>query len=318
MNDADNLSVTRRFQSKEQLETTSINYILKGEMPPEDEIEIPIKLAHCPRCDGLYFFNIHTGERFNGRCKAYKCEFCGPKKAYRLETALIQYFSQYIHIRLFTFNFRTTVLDKMPDANRASSEIWRRFITNVRRSSSLSPAQRNFDYVRILEFTKRGYPHFHCFFSEYMPIQVIQGIWHNAINQVCNSKGSNGAVSIGHSSPDAPYKGNPFFTPERAAKYCAKYVLKSAKEKPENMRLWSKSEGTKLFPDKAFSCGWFFLNLRSSFLNLYELGITSRPSLPGEVSKLTFLEIVLSQFPELRSDHSNKNLIPSDILYQNL
>jgi hypothetical protein len=318
MNDAGNVSVINTFKNKKSTSNSEVDYSYFHEVPIENEIDCPIKLAHCPRCDGLYFFNIHTGEHINGKCKAYSCDYCGPKKAYRLECALTEYFKQYSHLRLFTFTFRTSALDKCPDANKASSEIWRRFIIDIRRSTSLSPFQRNVDYVRVLEFTRRGYPHFHVFMSEYMPIQVIQGIFNNAVNKVCGTKGTNCHIEVTYSGCSDARKNKGNFTPERAAKYCAKYVLKSAKEKPENMRLWSKSSNVKLFPDKAFSCGWFFLNLRSSFLNLYELGITSQPPLPGEVNKLSFIEIVATQFPELHSILHKSDRKLSDYTYQNL
>lgn len=292
----------RRFLNRKQLEDTSLAFILKGEMPPEDEIEVPIRLGHCPKCDGLYFFNVHTGEFGNASCKAYGCDYCGPKKAFKFEIALREYFQQYKHIRLFTFTFRTSVLDNTPDPNKASSEIWRRFVVNLRRSSSLSSSQRNVDYVRILELTKRGYPHFHIFMSEYMPIQVISGIFNNAVNQVCGSTGTNSHIEVTYSGTSKTTKNKGNFNAESASRYCAKYVLKSAKEKPENMRLWSKSGNVRLFPEKKFSCGWFFLNSRTSLLNLYEFGITSRTPLPGETYRKSLIEIVRSHFPGMKLD----------------
>ena len=262
----------------------------------------PIKLSYCPRCQGLYFFNIRTGQYGNANCKAYCCDYCGPKKAYKLELALCDYFQQYKHLRLFTFTFRTTAIDESGFNNKIASEIWRRFINNLRRSTSLNDCQRNVDYVRVLEYTKRGYPHFHVFMSEYMPIQVIRGIWHNAINQVLGSKGVNGNVQVTYSGSATSKNDKGNYTPEKASKYVAKYVVKTAKEKKEGLRNWSKSGKVKIFPDKLFSCGWFFFNERSLNLNLNEFCVTSRPPSPIRQKIRSLYEIVCSQMPDLNLD----------------
>ena len=262
------------------------------------ETATKIKLAHCERCNGLFFLNINSGEFLNANCKAYCCEYCGPKKAYRLQLAFTDYFKQFKHLRLFTFTFRTSIFNNTFDVQKASSQIWRRFINNLRRSTSLSNFQKNVDYVRVIEFTRKGYPHFHVFFTEYLPVQVIRGLWNNAINTVCNTKGNNGNIDVSYSGPGAKRGNHGNFTPESAAKYIAKYVLKSAQENPNRMRRWSKSGKIRLFPDKVSTNEWRFLNLRSSFLDLNTLCVTSQNLSETERKRKSFVEIVTKYFSD--------------------
>ena len=261
-----------------------------------------IKLTRCLHCDGLFFINVLTGEKISAKCKSYSCEYCGPRKAFRLEQALAVYFKQFKHIRMFTFTFRTTAFDNAGAENKAASEIWRRFVNNLRRCNSLVDAQKNVNFVRVLEFTKRGYPHFHCFFMEYLPIQVIQGLWNNAVNKILGSTGCNGNVNVSYSGPAGKNKGKPNFTAESAAKYAAKYVLKAAREKKDNMRLWSKSNSVSIFPSHISTGEWTFLNMRSSLLNLEELSVTSRPLADSSQKIKSFYEIVNLHFAWMNTE----------------
>lgn len=45
-------------------------------------------VARCERVD-FDFVNMATGERISGRCKAYRCEYCGPRKLQLLELCLV-------------------------------------------------------------------------------------------------------------------------------------------------------------------------------------------------------------------------------------
>jgi|WetSurMetagenome_2_1015567.scaffolds.fasta_scaffold09739_9 hypothetical protein len=238
--------------------------------------EQPIKLLHCPRCDGLFFININTGEKIDARCNAYKCDYCGPRKAFKLETAMERYFSTYRHIRLLTATVRTTLFDLPGHSIRDISECWRRFITSVRRSKSLSDSQRQFSYVKVLEFTKRGYPHFHVVVNSFLPWTVLQHLWEESICQVFGVTGRHGTINLEHLP-----------NPRSASKYVTKYVLKAAKQNREHFRLWSRSKGVALFEVKISTHEWKFSNERRSLkvnpnsssaseLNLLEFCITSQ------------------------------------------
>lgn len=260
------------------------------------------KIAFCDRCQGLFFINLHTGERINARCKAYKCEYCGPRKAYRLQCALIEYFSQFKHLRMFTFTYRTTIFKSVPHAIAVTSEVWRRFINNIRRSTSLSDYQRNVSYVKVIEYTKRGYPHYHVIFSEFLPIQVVSGSWNRAINTVLQHECEKSTVNISYSGPNASTSDRRGMSPELAAKYIAKYTLKAAANDTNTLRKWSKSEKVKLFPDKPFSCGWVYVNVRHSLLNLETLCVSSQTSLKNQQKHISFYEIAKKHFPEASSE----------------
>lgn len=222
-------------------------------------------LACCPKCKDFYLYNFKTGELLKPGCKAYACEYCGGKKAKRLEQALTNYLSKYKHIRLFTFTLNTNAFATQTTALKHVSEIWRRFINNLRRCKALSESQRNVNYIKVLELTKRGYPHYHCFMLEYLPWQIIQALWNDAVKTVTGYSGKGGHVNIKHS-----------FTPERAARYVVKYVLKSVHEKRWTLRLWSKSGNVALFKPKQQTGEWSFINARTSDLNLSIFSITSQ------------------------------------------
>lgn len=224
-----------------------------------------IKLHHCTRCDGLFFVNVITGEKISATCKSYSCEYCGPKKAWKLENALTSYFSTFDRVRLWTFNCRTSLIDNHKNGLFSMSEVWRRFIIYMRRCSALSNLERQFKYVKVLEFTLRGYPHFHVMVDKYLPWIVVSGCWHSAINSVYHSKGDHGKATVKAS-----------FSSKNAARYCAKYVLKSAKERKHNFHLWSKSGQTSIFESRISNGEWQFLNQRHENLYLSEFSISSQ------------------------------------------
>jgi hypothetical protein len=224
----------------------------------------PTRLMHCPRCDGLYFININTGEKVNGKCKSYKCEFCGPYKALTLRKAMEQYFSKFDRCRLVTLTFRTTIFYERLGIEKTCQEIWRRFLIAVRRNTALTELQRNFNYVRVLEFTKRGYPHFHLVIDQWLPRDILQAIWNITINSYLQKSGKSGHCDI-RSLPNQA----------KAAEYVSKYVLKGALEKNGNYRLWSKSNKVSIFEHRVSSGEWQFINLRHSGLTLLTISITS-------------------------------------------
>jgi hypothetical protein len=230
-----------------------------------EEIASHIKLERCPRCDGLFFVNTVTGEKIEARCKAYSCDYCGPKKAWKLECALEKYFSQFKFVRLWTFDVRTSLFDNHKDGIFAISEVWRRFITFLRRNNALSSAQKKFTYVKVLEFTKRGYPHYHVLVNEFLPYVIVQACWENAINSTFKSNGTHGRAFVVAS-----------MQAKHAAKYVAKYVLKTSKDPRGKFRLWSKSNGASIFETKESSGEWIFLNMRKGELNLSGFSISSQ------------------------------------------
>jgi uncharacterized Zn finger protein (UPF0148 family) len=221
-------------------------------------------LTHCPKCDGLYVFNPKTGEHYSCSCKTYSCPYCGHRKLYKLKEGIKKVLENYEHIRLFTFTFRTSCFENPQHALNTCSEIWRRFINNLRRCTALSDKQRCVQFIKVIEFTNRGYPHYHVFILDFIPWQIAQGLWNNSINTVLSSTGHNGHVNIRHS-----------FTASQAADYVCSYVTKSIKRLQGSLRVWSRSSSLTIFEPRATSSDFVFINARSFKLNLSMFSITS-------------------------------------------
>lgn len=229
----------------------------------------------CPRVKGFYLRNNDTGEIIPSRCKCYDCEYCGWRKGVRLQKALEDYFKSYEHIRLFTFTFRNNYdTDKLADPKfqlyitRKCNEVWRRFINNIRRLPESAKYMREFKYVKVLEFTKKGFPHFHVLVDRFLCIRTFTKFWRRAVNQVFKKTGINGGINIRHS-----------LNARGASRYVAKYVLKSAIDistMRKKYRLWSKSAGVTIFPIREKLETWVFLDMRKIPLNSSEYRITSR------------------------------------------
>lgn len=215
----------------------------------------------CPNLGMYHIVNTRTGELVQLPCKRYACPSCGPKKAYKLRKALQNKFECFDYVRMFTFNYRTTIFANPTHANKRSGEIWRRFINNVRRDKTLHHSLRNFQYVKIVEFTKSGYPHYHVLVDRYLPIQILANHWRHAINVVCRNSGYNGSVNA---------KG--IKTAKNAAYYVVKYVMKTANDFEGNLdklfeykrcklKLYTKSSLMKLFFPYSSIDRWEFVIL---------------------------------------------------------
>lgn len=173
----------------------------------------------CPNLGIYHIVNTTTGEIVQLPCKKYACPVCGPRKAYKLRKALENRFDTMDYMRLFTFNFRTTIFKNPKHAILRASEVWRRFINNVRRDKTLHHSLRDFQYIKMIEFTKAGYPHYHVLTDRYLPVGILANHWRHAINIVCHNSGYNGSVNA---------KG--IKTSKNASRYVVKYVLKTATE----------------------------------------------------------------------------------------
>lgn len=226
-------------------------------------------LLTCPRCQGLFFYNPDTAQILKMKCKTYSCPFCGGKKAKSLEIGITKWIEKWELRRLWTFTYRTTMFQDYTDIEciKFSSQIWHYFITYVRRHPALNKTLRNFQYIRVLEFTKKGFPHYHCFFDRYLPIQIMHSCWCSAINTVMKTSGTMGNVDIAKHCHDAV----------KAAAYVVKYVLKSVDEFPSNrgFRLYTKSSRVSLFEKFAKNGKWYMINCFHSLLDLEIVRVTA-------------------------------------------
>lgn len=261
------------------------------------------QLQYCPNCESYILQNVQSGEFIRLGCKRYACEYCGPKKALKLKRALNKYFSKFKFIRLFTYTVRTTAFKDRKHWNFLASEVWRRYINNMRRNPNLTKSQQNFQYVKVTEFTKKGYIHFHVIQTQYIDWKFCYKTWNEAIAVVLGRYlvWDGDKVADGDQLGAVNIKG--IATGKHATNYVVKYLVKSAKDLARNseeltglarqrVRLWSKSERISFFPTKIGVHGWRFSIMAKSdindLLNLYILDITS-PELGENLTKINKL-----------------------------
>lgn len=266
----------------------------------------------CPKLGRYAIVNQNSGEVVQLPCKTYACPVCGPKKAYKLQKAIEDRLDLMDKVRLVTFTVRTTAFAHPKHCVMLIGEIWRRFINNLRRDPRLSKPQKNFQYIKVVEFTKKMFPHFHVFVDKYIPWLIIQYHWNNAINKVAKDKGKNGHVNVKH-----------ICSKKNASRYVAKYVLKTAQEFDEKigklygqdrkkLKLYTKSGGMKLFYESESIDPWIFVILeqdcKQSPLTCNELGATSRniplqdlnlPPPDAENKEFNSLQELIKHFDEL-------------------
>lgn len=226
---------------------------------------------YCPNCFGYYIRNHVTGEIVRLGCNRYDCSHCGKIKAWKFKKALKKYLDTFKLIKFWTFNVRTTSFYNAPQWNRMSGEVWRRFINNIRRNKELTKFQRTFQYVKVAEFTQKGYIHFHVVINCYLPHAVVYKAWNDAISIVFdlpliydqngklneNSLGGVNIIQIPNS--------------KTASNYLTKYLLKASAEITQKselilgiarkrIRLYTKSNKVAFFPKKHGANAWLFIN----------------------------------------------------------
>ncbi len=238
---------------------------------PSSVQDSPLKLTRCPNCEGLFFVNKKSGVIINARCNKYSCPYCGRKRHMQLRFAIEKVLSNYNHIRLFTFTIRTNRNDDRQKHIKLFAEAWRRFITDIRRNKYLQRHQKNCQYLRVNEFTEKGFLHAHVFFLTFMPIRIIRAIWQHHVLKVFHKQGWNSNVQIKHS-----------YNARKAGKYVAKYVSKGSLELNLKFSKYSKSSKIILFAKKSSSGEWLFINARRTDLILTHYAFPSQDTSSSE------------------------------------
>lgn len=142
--------------------------------PPSYLIESHVRLIGffqtCPNAQTLeaYSKRFRTTVYLPLPCKKWSCRHCGPKKvqrlAYRCEDAKPN--------RLLTL----TVDTKLWDTPRAAFDGTRRKVPDL--VKLLRARYGEFEYVRVTEITRRGWPHYHLLVrSPYLPHAVVKKFW---------------------------------------------------------------------------------------------------------------------------------------------
>lgn len=256
---------------------------------------------YCPHCHGYYLINQITGEICRLGCNRYDCSHCGKIKTWKFTKALKNYLSRFHTTKLWTFNVRTNKYHNNKYFNKYSSEVWRRFCNNLRRDKSLTDFQRKFQFIKVAEFTKAGFIHFHVVFNCYLDQRRVYYHWNNALSSVFeiplkyNEDGKLGNNSLG---------GVNFVkrvNKQNLHKYLAKYLVKSCKDISEDsgellgverqrVRIYTKSYGIVFFPKKQGVNPWLFV----------------RAGGEGKTEAL-FLELMAVTSPELLENWAKNN-----------
>lgn len=220
--------------------------------------------CECERSKGIFFFDYTNKKIIKASCKAYICPVCGPRKIARFRTALQKYLNTFKFIRLFTFTQHTPDELNPEFQNKNLARAWEIFIKELRRSKKLTKSQRRTQYVRVVEFTERGYLHYHVCFDAFLPILTIRAIWNDALATVFKTYGSRGGINI-----------KTIANSKHVANYLTKYMVKSAMKEFGNIRRWSKSNKISIFEKFVNPNEIYFLNFSSSgLLNLNVKSVT--------------------------------------------
>jgi hypothetical protein len=220
--------------------------------------------CECERAKGIFFFDYTNKKIIKASCKAYICPTCGPRKISRFRTALQKYLNTFSFIRLFTFTQHTPDELNIEFQNKNMSKVWELFIKELRRSKKLTKKQKNAQYVRVVEFTERGYIHFHICFDTFLPILHLRELWNNALATIFPYYGNRGGINI-----------KTIANSKHVANYLTKYMVKSAEKEFGNIRRWSKSNKISIFEKFVNPNEVYFLVFDSSgLLNLNVKSIT--------------------------------------------
>lgn len=105
------------------------------------------------------------------RCKCWRCECCGPRKAARLRRAIVR-----VATAKDLRRFLTLTLDPATctpeDSIRHIRQCWNKFRTALKREYGTS-----ISFITILELQKSGYAHLHVLIDRYIPQPWISSAW---------------------------------------------------------------------------------------------------------------------------------------------
>lgn len=190
-------------------------------------------------CNKITVFDVENGKSFQPICKSYKCEKHGWMQQKRLQKALEQHFGKYQFIRMWTFTMTNRIFTDDYEHYFKLTQVWKRFITEVRRSKFLTDNQRNVQYVRVAEQHKSGFWHFHVLVDRWLDWHILQVLWNHCVQVETQITGKSGHINV---------KG--ILSAKKASYYVAKYVMKSAQHSYKRQKTWTKSSKISIYPLK--------------------------------------------------------------------
>jgi hypothetical protein len=174
-------------------------------------------------------------------CKAWRCTYCGPKKAEKLKKAIARAaedkgLTRFLTLTLDTKNLSDTDLRDGGVAYIRRS--WSKLRVYLKREHG-----KSIDFISIVELQKRRVAHLHILVDRYLPKQWVKSAW--------VSVGGGQIVDIR------------FVDVHRVSAYLSKYFAKdSVLGLPPGVRRYSVSHGIKLLPrvKSTWSVEWRSLN----------------------------------------------------------
>jgi len=209
----------------------------------------------CTRRPTQFLISQVTGVIIQAHCKAYICTECGPKKIRVLYSKIKSKLETWNTIRFWTFTMTNKLHSDKEKHYEALREVWRRWLTYMRRNKSLRERARQFSFVKVIEMHKSGYIHLHVFISEYIPQNIAQTCWETCCQEVLEESGHLGQTYV-IVIPNAKV----------GARYVVKYVMKIVSDLDSTFRKYSKSNDIILFPKKITVNEWFFI--RSAMISI--------------------------------------------------
>ncbi len=169
---ADSLSKQEQVDCSRKQHITSA----PSDQPPSINFLIGSTVGHelladtCPSAKTLVGFSL-TLDRWcviQIRCKRWGCRHCGQRKTthlgWRCEDAMPN--------RLITLTVNNTLWETPRDAYERTKGKVTQLATRLRR------VYGEFEYLRVLEVTKLGWPHYHLIVrSGYIPQKVLSSVW---------------------------------------------------------------------------------------------------------------------------------------------
>ncbi len=138
----------------------------------------------CSSTSHLRVMNIRTNKMHMIKCKTYACPYCCNAKVYQLREALIQYFSKFEFVRMWTFTMITNT-QLAPDVHyKLLVSAWKIFLKEMRRCNAFDDSQKKFQYVKVVELHASGYVHFHALVTQFLDQTVVQKLWERACQQL--------------------------------------------------------------------------------------------------------------------------------------
>ena len=242
-----------------------------------------------------------SGEIIDIPCKSWSCPVCAPKKKFRLNKYFASQLLNYEVVRMMTVGLRVNLPHSSQSHYGQLQEIWRRFITEIRREKKIKGIQK-IKYLRINEMHKSGFTHMHILVDTFIPQKWAL----EKLNKIAlivlgiEEKKQQISVHLELIQDNRKFSNNGLRNLKNIENYLTKkivYYTTKTFDKIENRpykKIWSRSAGFENIPrgkkiDGDFELKIFKLNGNLSCHTLY-LSSNSTSSQSKQKEKINLLE----------------------------